>query len=170
MVDAGISGQSAIGGFEHARGSKPRLLGLCIEGLLDSNGQHLYIDGDGVLVRNNDHDDPANAKGGSVVFGAGSITLSAVSSETVTGSWVIGSNENAGKESLDVFMAHGNFAFEDGATYDASSGTIQPGVCSITSINGGTVNFICAPAIDGDTLSDADGYRIQLWAYARGGV
>tara|TARA_B100000900_G_scaffold355172_1_gene324283 strand:- start:1733 stop:2242 length:510 start_codon:yes stop_codon:yes gene_type:complete len=169
MVDAGISGQSAIGGFEHARGSKPRLLGLCIEGLLDDGGQHLYIDGNGTLVRNKANDTSADIAG-SVVFGAGSITLSAVSSETVTGSWVIGSNENAGKESLDVFMAHGNFAFEDGATYDASSGTIQPGMCSITSINGGTVNFIVAPAIDSDTLGNDDGYRIQLWAYARGGV
>ena len=129
----------------------------------------MYIDGNGDLVRNKANDTTDDIAG-SVVFGAGSITLSAVSSETVTGSWVIGSNENAGKESLDVFMAHGNFAFEDGATYDASSGTIQPGMCSITSINGGTVNFILAPAIDGDTLGNDDGYRIQLWAYARGGV
>ena len=169
MVDAGISGQSAIGGFEHARGSKPRLLGLSIVGILDDGGQDFVIDGNGTVLRNQANDTDANL-GGSVVFGAGSISLAAIASETVIGSWVIGDNQNAGKESLDVFMAHGNFAFEDAATYDPASGTLQPGMCSITSINGGTVNFILAPAIDGDTLDDADGFKIQLWAYARGGI
>lgn len=176
MVDAGISAQAAIGGYEQATGSKPRQLCVSLSGLLPeasgggTEGGHVFIDGNGAATfTTNDSSSPTKAFDGTVAYGAGSITLSGATSGVITGTWVVGTGDN--KDNLDIFMAHGDFATTNATGYVAAGTGALPGVLNVTSINGGTVSFILsAPHEDSDDLANGDGYKISLWAYARGGV
>ena len=164
MVDAGISGQAAVGGFELAHGSKPRLLGISLYGrLASSGGGSSFTDGEGTKT------DTGTGFSSTVAFGAGSVVLPAPSSGAVAGEWVIGTGED--DDTLDIFAAHGDFTKRDNAAYVQAGTGAQPGALNITSINGGTVSFIVScPHEDSDDLANGDGFKISLWAYARGGV
>lgn len=163
MVDAGISTQAAIGGFELATGSKPRMLGVSFYGDRDGAGS-LFIDKDGTVTAN------GTDYAATVAYGAGSITLGAASAGIVAGSWIIGDG-SANDDALDIFMAHGTFAARPGAAYVQAGTSAVPGLLNVTSINGGTVSFLLScPHEDTDDLADGDGYFINLWAYARGGI
>jgi len=164
MVDAGISAEAAIGGFELAHGSKPRLLGISLFGQLASSGAgSSFTDGDGTKT------DTGTGFSSTVAFGAGSVVLPAVASGAVAGEWVIGTGED--DDTLDIFSAHGDFAARAGAAYVAAGTDALPGTLNITSINGGTVSFIIScPHEDTDDLAASDGFFINLFAYARGGV
>lgn len=164
MVDAGISGQAAIGGYELAAGSKPRLLGISLFGqLASSGGGSSFTDGNGAKT------DTGTAFSSTVAFGAGSVVLPAASGGTVAGKWIIGTGDNT--DNLDIFAAHGDFAARAGAAYVAAGTGALPGTLTVTSINGGTVSFLLScPHEDTDDLADADGFFINCFAYARGGV
>ena len=164
MVDAGISGQAAIGGFELAQGSKPRMLGLSIFGDRSGAGA-IYVDGTGAVIA---QDGGATA---TVVFGAGSVTLGATTGGVAACSWVLGDGTSDGSDDLDIFSAHGTFAAKPAGPYVKAGTGAVPGTLNVTSINGGTVSFIIScPDEQNDDLVDDDGYYIQLFAYARGGV
>jgi len=166
MVDAGISAQAAIGGFEQAFGSKPRSLCISIFGkLASSGGGSCFVDGEGVKT------DTGTAFSSTVAYGAGSVVLPAVASGRIAGEWVVGTGED--DDTLDIFMAHGDFAARDGSAgaYLAAGTGAVPGTLNVTSINGGTVSFLLScPHEDSDDLANGDGFKITLWAYARGGV
>jgi len=176
MVDAGISAQAAIGGFEQAFGSKPRSLCVSVFGRLaaasggGTEGGSIFIDGEGVAtVTTNDTSSPTTELSATVSYGAGSIVLGGATAGVVSGEWVIGTGED--DDTLDIFMAHGDFAARDAAAYVAAGTGALPGTLNITSINGGTVSFILScPHEDSDDLANGDGFKISLWAYARGGV
>jgi len=164
MVDAGISGQAAVGGFELAHGSKPRLLGISLFGQTASSGvASSFTDGEGVTTNN------GTGFTATVAFGAGSVTMAAPSAGAIAGTWILGTGNN--DDDLDIFAAHGDFAARDGAAYVAAGTGALPGTLNVTSINGGTVSFIIScPHEDTDDLVAGDGYFINLFAYARGGV
>lgn len=107
MVDAGISAQAAIGGFEQAFGSKPRALAITIEGKLATSGASaVFGDGNGVTTSAT-----ANSQTASVSFGAGSVTLNAPSSGRITGEWIIGDG-SGNDDDLDIFMADGDLVIQ----------------------------------------------------------
>ena len=177
MVDAGISAQAAIGGYEQAFGSKPRQMCVSIFGRLaaasggGTEGGHIFIDNEGTAtVTTNDESSPTTSLSATVSYGAGSITIGDVSpAGQIAGTWVVGTGDD--KDSIDIFMAHGDFSTRAAAAYVAEGTGALPGVLNVTSINGGTVSFILsAPHEDSDDLAVGDGYKISLWAYARGGV
>ncbi len=105
MTDAGIAHQAAIGGFELAKGSKPRALGIVLEGKFASSGvSSVFVDGEGST--------PVVAGTAATAvcsFGAGSVTFAAATGGVVTGTWIIGKNHAAGTDDLDIFMADGEF-------------------------------------------------------------
>ena len=177
MVDAGISTQAAIGGFELAAGSKPRMLGISVYGRLaaasggHTEGGSIYVDHNGVVtVNTNDASTPTTALSASCAFGAGSITLAGVTpAGQLAGSWVIGNGDS--KDDLDIFMAHGDFSAANAAAYVQAGTGALPGTLNVTSINGGTVSFILScPHEDSDDIANGDGFFINLFAYARGGI
>ena len=181
MVDAGISSEAAIGGFELAAGSKPRLLGVSLYGQLASSGGMSVFAGPalvGSAMVQNHTVVTGTAASATVAFGAGSITLDAAADGVVAGKWIIGNGRLAGEnqdgdttDDLDIMMAHGNFTKRDNAAYVQAGTGAEPGTLNVTSINGGTVSFILsAPHEDTDDLVDTDGFYINLFAYARGGV
>lgn len=181
MVDAGISNQAAIGGFELAAGSKPRLLGLSIFGALPSSGTMSVFAGPalvGDVMVDNHKVVTGTGAACTVAFGAGSITFAAPASGVVAGKWIIGNGRKAGAaedgattDDLDIMMAHGNFTKRDAAAYVQAGTGAQPGTLNVTSIDGGTVSFIISAAHeDTDDLVATDGFYINMFAYARGGV
>ena len=181
MVDAGISSEAAIGGFELAAGSKPRLLGISLLGTLASSGGMSVFAGpalDGGVMKQNHTVVTGTGATATVSFGAGSIVLDAQASDAVAGKWIIGNGRLAGEnqdgdttDDLDIMMAHGNFTARAGAAYVAAGTGAIPGSLNVTSINGGTVSFILScPHEDSDDIRDGDGFFINLFAYARGGV
>ena len=165
MVDAGITTQAAIGGFELATGSKPRMLGISVFGdTADSGAGTIFVDGNGSTPVVSGTNLTATC-----AFGAGSITMAAASGGVMACKWIIGTGDNT--DNLDIFMAHGDFAARAGAAYVAAGTSALPGLLNVTSINGGTVSFIVScPDEQNDDFANADGYFINLFAYARGGI
>lgn len=143
MADAGIGEQSAIGGFELAKGSKPRLHHIVLEGKLATTGtSYVLVDGDGLTtadagtaVKTGSEATGSNSFTALCKTGAGYVTFSAPSSGVVTGTWVIGTGAHAasvtaglpaGDDTLDIIMAKGNAVFAinttgAGSTYAVSA-------------------------------------------------
>tara|TARA_B100000214_G_scaffold374896_1_gene359136 strand:+ start:3088 stop:3576 length:489 start_codon:yes stop_codon:yes gene_type:complete len=159
MGDQGTLAQSAIGGFELATGSKPALHCLHVTGKY-TNGDALFINSEGTASANS-----GATTGFSVVYGAGSLTLGTIAAAGTPVAVVFGSGDN--KDDIDIVGAHGSISWDDGggSTFDTA------GACSVSSINGGTVNLLVqmigADGEAGPPVSGTDTYRLIVYAHAR---
>ena len=111
MVSTGsIVDEASIGGFELAAGAKKRQHAIVIQGRTASSGDNfIFVDGDGVVTSGS-----ANSQAHTCSFGAGSVTLKA--SFATGNNWIIGKNESAGTDDLDVIMAFGDIAIQPKAS------------------------------------------------------
>lgn len=183
MADAGIGEQSAIGGYELALGSKPSLHGISFYGLPGSTGgTTFYVNGDGKTYARSGGTLNANSVALTATYGAGFVTLAAASGGYIAGTWVIGTGAAPtetgktptvpdGDDDRNIIMAMGDYAYREGAAMVAAGTSALGGTCNVTSINGGTVSFILSiPDEAAADVDDADGIRLSLWAWVKGGI
>ena len=165
MPDQGTLATAAVGGYELAAGSKPTLYCLHLEGEYTASDNFL-ISAEGLLTGTANggsvSDGTPSASNQTVVYGAGSVSMGTVASGVLPITVVLGAGD--GKDDLDIFGCYGSVALGDGGS------TINtPGMLSVKSIAGGTVNLIASffDVDDGSAIAPASGTDyVKLCVYA----